>query len=98
MRIGKLSSNTKTNDRIRLYGHRLKMIRQARGLSRKEIEETHNLSAATLRGWEEGKSEPGFLKLYDYLKIFDNYGCTITLEAFLDLNSPLKFQISNDKQ
>ena len=69
-------------------GHRLRNIRKSLGISRKELEIKHNVSANTIKVWESGKVGIGIIKLLNYLEIFKKYSIYINLNDLLDLSKP----------
>lgn len=67
-----------------IIGHRLRGLRKSIGVSRRKIEEKHNISANTIKVWEAGKSEIGIMKLAYYLEVFKEYGISVSVDHLLD--------------
>jgi len=54
----------------RLFGQRLKQIREMRGMTQEELAETMEIEdARTIRYWESGKNSPNIAKLEPLAKI-----------------------------
>jgi transcriptional regulator with XRE-family HTH domain len=56
----------------RLFGLRLKQIREMRGMTQDELAESLGVSdARTIRFWESGKNSPNIAKLEPLAKVLD---------------------------
>jgi transcriptional regulator with XRE-family HTH domain len=54
----------------RLFGQRLKQIREMRGMTQEELAETMEIAdARTIRYWESGRNSPNIAKLEPLAKI-----------------------------
>lgn len=80
------------DDNLKLLGKRLKSLRKHANLTRADIEELYQISVQSLMRWENGISEVGAIKLYNYLKIFNNHGISVSLDAILDNSSEVEIK------
>lgn len=87
-------------ERHHIISKRLLELRKQIGLSRRKVQEKHNISANTIKAWESGTTEIGIARLLNYLEIFKQYGINMTIDRLLDpennhLNRPTVINIDN---
>ena len=65
---------------------RLKVLRNAIGLTRKEMEANHNVKSTSLISWEKSHRIPKKDKVELLVSIFKNYGISCTADWILNGN------------
>ena len=79
---------------------RLKVLRNAIGLTRKEMEANHNVKSASLISWEKSHRIPKKDKVELLVSIFKNYGISCTADWILNGNgsNPLEQAAKNPEE
>ena len=72
------------NERIRLVGNRLKLLRIQKGLGQNEVARMMGISQAHLSNIEGGRSN---ITLSNLLKLHDILGCSMA-SFFIDIDKP----------
>ena len=65
-------------------GNRLKHLRKITGLSRQSLAQISNISAATIRSWEDGIVDIRIYNLEKYLNTLEEIGCSATIKWVMD--------------
>ncbi len=77
-------------DKMNLFAHRLKELREQKGLKQKELAKLINVSQKTISAYETGRAQPPMQTLQELAKIFD-----VTVDFLLGItDSPTK-SVSN---
>ncbi len=79
----------------KIYGMRLQSLRKNLNISRITMSEKCNVSVNTLKTWETGKHEFSFIFLLKYLNVLKEHGLKLSMDAFIELDKPLEYTLTN---